>query len=146
MMNTLFHLAFPVHDFDLAKHFYNEQLGFKIGRESEHALILQFGENQIVAHKVDAPLPLQQGIYPRHFGLIFLNKNEFDTFIQRVNAHKMKYEIPLKIRFPHTQIEHHSFFLKDPSNNLLEFKYYTHPSAIFGETDFKQVGEAKNGN
>ncbi|KTC86456.1 VOC family protein [Legionella brunensis] len=141
-MNTLFHLAFPVHDFALTKFFYHDQLGFKIGRESEHALIFDFGSNQIVAHKIEAPLPLQQGIYPRHFGLIFLEKHEFDAFIQRVKTQKIAFEIPPKTRFANTCIEHYSFFLKDPSNNLLEFKYYTNPAGIFGELNFKQVGEA----
>ncbi|ASQ46152.1 VOC family protein [Legionella clemsonensis] len=141
MMNTLFHLAFPVHDFAQAKIFYHDQLGFNIGRESEHALIFQCGAGQIVAHKVETPVPEQKGIYPRHFGLIFLNKQEFDEFANRINAQKIKFEIAPKRRFANTRIEHYSFFLKDPSNNLLEFKHYIYPSAIFGETTFKQVGE-----
>ncbi len=74
LQNTLFHLAFPSHDFTLAKYFYEKQLGCAVGRESEHALIFQFGVHQIVVHKVDKPLPIQQGIYPRHFGLIFWNR------------------------------------------------------------------------
>lgn len=141
MMNALFHLAFPVHDFELAKIFYHGQLGCQLGRESEHALIFQFGAHQLVAHKIDAPLPPQEGIYPRHFGLIFMDKKEFDDFIQRINQQQIKYEHPLKIRFQNTRLEHHSFFLKDPSNNLLEFKYYTHFSAIFAERDFHQIGD-----
>ncbi|KTD19244.1 VOC family protein [Legionella jordanis] len=140
-MNTIFHLAFPVHDFQLAKEFYHKKLGFNLGRESQHALILNCGSNQIVAHKVEAPLQPQQGIYPRHFGLIFLEKDEFERFIDLINRQKIPFEVPPKIRFPGKTIEHQSFFLKDPSNNLLEFKHYTNPSAIFGETDFKQVGE-----
>lgn len=141
-MNTLFHLAFPVHDFALAKIFYLEQLGFQLGRESEHALIFQFGSSQIVAHKIDAPLPPQEGVYPRHFGLIYLEKNEFTAFIERLNKKKVHFEIPLKTRFPNSRIEHQSFFLKDPSNNFLEFKYYTNYSAIFGEQTYKQIGDS----
>ena len=140
-MKTLFHLAFPIHDFEQAKHFYQEQLGCQLGRESEHALIFKFGTNQIVAHKIDTPLPDQEGIYPRHFGLIFLEQTEFNAFVERINSKQISYEIPLKTRFPKTRIEHQSFFLKDPSNNLLEFKYYTHSSAIFGEKDFHQIGD-----
>lgn len=141
MQTLLFHLAFPIHDFALAKTFYYEQLGCKLGRESEHALIFQLGGHQIVAHKVDAPLPRQESIYPRHFGLIFLNIEEFDAFIERLHSKQVPFEIPLKTRFPGSKIEHQSFFLKDPSNNLLEFKYYVYPSAIFGEADYQQVGE-----
>jgi|GEM_PF-5891606 len=55
MANILFHLAFPVHDFELAKYFYHNLLGFEIGRESEHALIFNFASHQIVAHKAAVP-------------------------------------------------------------------------------------------
>lgn len=140
-MNTIFHLAFPVHDFDLARSFYVTQLGCEEGRSSEHALILKLGQHQIVAHKIAEPLPEQQGIYPRHFGLIFLEENEFEGFIMQLNHKNMSYEIALKTRFANTSIEHQSFFLKDPSNNLLEFKYYTYPAAIFGEQEHQKVGE-----
>ena len=93
------------------------------------------------AHKVAEQPPIQETIYPRHFGLIFLEKSEFDTFLQSITSKKIPFEISLKTRFENTKIEHQSFFLKDPSNNLLEFKHYTYFSAIFGEQDFKKVGE-----
>ncbi len=141
-MQVLFHLAFPVHDFKLAKAFYLDQLGCKLGRETEQALIIEFASHQLVAHKVSSLLEEQPGIYPRHFGLIFLDKKEFTDFIQRLNEKKITYEIPLKVRFPDTRLEHQSFFLKDPSNNLLEFKYYSYESAIFGEKEFKKIGES----
>lgn len=141
-MDTLFHLAFPIHDIALAKDFYHHQLGFALGRESEHALILNFDNHQIVAHKIDSILPVQEGIYPRHFGLIFREQVEFDAFIAKLNAHNVPFEIPVKTRFKDTRIEHQSFFLKDPSNNLLEFKYYRYASAIFGEQDVKKIGES----
>ncbi|MDI1353064.1 MAG: glyoxalase [bacterium] len=140
-MKTLFHLAFPIHDFALAKFFYLTQLGCELGRESPHALIFKFGAHQIVAHKVDRLPAMQSGVYPRHFGLIFLEYMEFLSFIERIKQHQITFEIPLKIRFPNSTIEHHSFFLKDPSNNLLEFKYYTNYSAIFEEHDFHQIGD-----
>jgi uncharacterized protein len=47
-----------------------------------------------------------------------------------------------RVRFPGTRIEHRTFFLEDPSHNLLEFKHYTHESAIFGEQDCTEVGDA----
>lgn len=140
-MNAIFHLAFPMYDVESTQLFYEKQLGCKPGRASAHALIFQLGQHQIVAHKVDEQPPVQQGIYPRHFGLIFLDKHEFDAFIQRIDHNNVRYEIPLKIRYPGTSIEHQSFFLKDPANNLLEFKYYAYSSAIFGENEYQQVGE-----
>ncbi|MBA2711712.1 MAG: VOC family protein [Tatlockia sp.] len=141
-MDTLFHLAFPLYDFDLAKIFYVKKLGCKLGRESEQALIFQLGNHQIVGHKVEELPSPQQSIYPRHFGLIFLNESEFIDFIQHLKNNQADFDIPLKTRFPNTKIEHQSFFLKDPSNNLLEFKYYRFQSAIFCEEDFKQIGDS----
>ena len=41
------------------------------------------------------------------------------------------------------RIEHLTFFLEDPSRNLLEFKHYLYESAIFGERDFTAVGDAE---
>lgn len=140
-MNTLFHLAFPIHDLALAKEFYHDKLGFSLGRESDSALILKFGSHQIVAHKVDEIPSCQEGIYPRHFGLIFLERDEFDAFREKIKMQHISFEIPPKTRFQGTRIEHQSFFLKDPSNNLLEFKYYEFVSAIFGEQDYKKIGE-----
>ena len=140
-MKTLFHLAFPIHDLAWAKNFYQDKLGFILGRESEQALIFNFGTHQIVAHKIEEPLPEQESIYPRHFGLIFLEQEEFLAFIDRLHAQQVHFEIPVKTRFTGTRIEHQSFFLKDPSNNLLEFKYYSYESAIFGERDYKKIGD-----
>lgn len=140
-MNTLFHLAFPIHDLVLAKEFYHDKLGFALGRESEHAVIFNFGTHQIVAHKIDALFASQEGIYPRHFGLIFIDENEFKGFINRLCTQHVPFEIPIKTRFIGTRIEHQSFFLKDPGNNWLEFKYYTYASAVFGEQDYKKIGD-----
>ena len=124
---------------------YLEQLGCRLGRESEQALIMEFGSHQIVAHKVESLLDEQQGIYPRHFGLIFLIQKEFTDFMERLDAKSVAYEIPLKTRFPNTRVEHQSFFLKDPSNNLLEFKQYTYETAIFAEREFNRIGDNNHG-
>ena len=44
-------------------------------------------------------------------------------------------------RYPGTRIEHRTFFLEDPFRNLLEFKFYLHESAVFGEHDYASVGD-----
>lgn len=138
---AIFHLAFPCHDFKAAKKFYCQQLGFGLGRESKHAFIINCYNNQLVAHKSDSALELQDGIYPRHFGMIFDSLDEFNVLLGLIKKNHIKFHIEPKIRFPKLALEHHSFFLKDPSNNLLEFKYYKNQSAIFGEQNFNDVGE-----
>lgn len=141
-MRVKFHLAFPSHDLSLSKAFYHEGLGFALGRESKHAMIINCANNQLVAHKVESPVDEQQGIYPRHFGLIFDVLDDYKRLIRRLEQHNIAFHIEPKVRFQDSRLEHHSFFIKDPSNNLLEFKYYRYNSAIFSETQESRIGEA----
>ncbi len=141
MSGILFHLAFPIHDVEAAKRFYVEGLGCTLGRESGKAVTFGLAGHQLVAHIVEGSPGEQKGIYPRHFGLVFLSKTEWDNFANRAKAKGLKFYQEPRIRFPGTRIEHHTFFLQDPSENLLEFKHYTHESAIFGEREFRDVGD-----
>jgi len=81
---AIFHLAFPCHDFKAAQNFYNEQLGFGLGRGSKYALIINCYDNQLVAHKCESALELQDGIYPRHFGIIFDLQDDFDLLVNKI--------------------------------------------------------------
>ena len=144
MNGILFHLAFPVHDIEAAKRFYVEGLGCALGRESSQAVTFGLGGHQLVAHLADEGQDAQKGIYPRHFGLVFLSKSQWQDLADRAKAKGLQFFQQPRVRFPGTRIEHHTFFLQDPSQNLLEFKHYTHESAIFGERDFRSVGDAAN--
>jgi uncharacterized protein len=142
MKDTLFHLAFPTHDVAAAKRFYVDGLGCTLGRESSHAVTFGLAGHQLVAHLTTEPLPQQQGIYPHHFGLTFLSKESWQQFLERAQEKKLPFFQQSRVRFPGTRIEHHTFFLEDPSRNLLEFKHYTYESAIFGERDYREVGDS----
>ena len=144
MNGILFHLAFPIHDIEAAKRFYVEGLGCALGRESSHAVTFGLAGHQLVAHLADEGQDAQKGIYPRHFGLVFLSKSQWQELADRAKAKGLQFFQQPRVRFPGTRIEHHTFFLQDPSQNLLEFKHYTHESAIFGERDFQAVGDAAN--
>jgi extradiol dioxygenase family protein len=136
-------LAFPIHDIDAAKRFYVEGLGCTLGRESSRAVTFGLHDHQLVAHVVEgAHQDDQKGIYPRHFGLVFLSKEPWQALADRAKAKGLPFYQQPRVRFPGTRIEHHTFFLEDPSRNLLEFKHYTYESAIFGERDFRSVGDA----
>ena len=105
------------------------------------AITLGLAGHQLVGHLVaDQPVP-QQGIYPRHFGLIFLSLQDWKELADRAKAKGLPFYQQPRVRFPGTRLEHHTFFLEDPSRNLLEFKHYTHESAIFGEREHGQVGD-----
>lgn len=142
MTTSLFHLAFPIHDIEATLRFYVDGLGCTVGRRTKHAVTLGLAGHQLVAHLVpDEPLQ-QKGIYPRHFGLVFLSQEEWQMLADRAKAKDLTFYQQPRVRFPGTRIEHRTFFLKDPSHNLLEFKHYTHESAIFGEQDHGQVGDS----
>ena len=141
MGRQLFHLAFPTRDLAAAKRFYVEGLGCVLGRESATAITLGLAGHQLVAHLVTEPLVAQHGIYPRHFGLICTKEQDWQALADRATAKGLTFFQHPRRRFPGTRIEHATFFLEDPSGNLLEFKWYTHESAIFGEHDHPVVGD-----
>ncbi len=138
---TIFHLAFPVHDLKKTKKFYQIALGCKIGRESDHSIIFDFSGHQIVAQLTKEVLTPQKGIYPRHFGLVFPTYQAWEKFLKRAKKKRLKFYQKEKVRYPNSPLEHYTFFLQDPSFNLLEFKFYQSPSAIFGSKKIKKVGE-----
>jgi extradiol dioxygenase family protein len=146
MGKILFHLAFPVTDLEATKRFYVEGLGCLLGRESATAVTLELMGHQLVAHLADRPPELQKGIYPRHFGLIFTSEQDWQALADRAKAKGLSFYQQPRRRFPGTRIEHATFFLEDPFHNLLEFKWYKHESAIFGERDFTEVGDQPEGH
>lgn len=142
MSSSLFHLAFPIHDVEATLRFYVDGLGCTVGRRSKQAVTLGLAGHQLVAHVVPEQSSKQKGIYPSHFGLVFLSEQEWQELADRAKAKELSFYQQPRMRFPGTRIEHRTFFLEDPSHNLLEFKHYTNESAIFGETNHGQVGDA----
>lgn len=139
---TRFHLAFPVSDLIQTKAFYAEGLGCEVGRESRHAVILNLYGHQLVAHVTNDPLIPQEGIYPRHFGLIFDQEAEWEQLLERSQRQQLQFYQSAKRRFPNSPLEHRTFFLQDPFFNLLEFKFYCCPEAIFGSQVYSEIGDA----
>jgi extradiol dioxygenase family protein len=139
--SAIFHLAFPVHDLSAAKRFYVNGLGGSLGRESDSAMTVQLGGHQLVPQLSSQSLERQKGIYPRHFGLIFTSKEDWQAFADRAKTNGLTFYQQPRVRYSGTRIEHYTFFLEDPSHNLLEFKHYTYESAIFGEHEHAEVGD-----
>ncbi len=137
----LFHLAFPVTNIPETKTYYADKLGCTVGRENDSSVILNLYGHQLVAHVTHETLKPQQGIYPRHFGLVFGAEQDWEALLHRAQSHKLKFYIPPKLRFEGLLLEHRTFFLEDPFHNLLEFKFYRHESAIFGDRNFTQIGD-----
>ncbi len=142
MNQVIFHLAFPVGDIAQTKAFYADGLGCEIGRENATSVILNLYGHQIVAHLAKEALTPQKGIYPRHFGLVFTSEIDWEALLERVKQKNLRFYQEPKRRFIGELTEHRTFFLEDPFYNVLEFKYYSHSSAIFGNREFPRVGDA----
>jgi hypothetical protein len=142
MDRTIFHLAFPISDIAQTKAFYVDGLGCIPGRETHYALILNLYGHQLVAHVTKEPLVPQQGIYPRHFGLVFPSQAAWENLLKRSLQQQLKFREAPKQRFVDSPLEHYTFFLEDPFYNLMEFKYYRHSEAVFGNYNNAPIGDS----
>lgn len=137
-------MAFPFFDTKLTRYFYSDVMGARLGRHNNRALIYNFFGHQLVAHKVDKLPPRPKTIYPLHFGIIFESEKKWQELYQRLkNNHPEFIYKEKKIRFEDSNLDHLSFFLIDPTNNLLEFKYYKNKNSIFGEELKSEIGEVR---
>ncbi|WP_028082075.1 VOC family protein [Dolichospermum circinale] len=141
MNQPIFHLAFPVSNIPQTKAYYVDGLGCIAGRENPHALILNLYGHQLVAHVTQDILTPQKAIYPRHFGLIFSQLEDWQELLARAKNKDLKFREEPKNRFLDSFLEHRTFFLEDPFYNLIEFKYYQHPEAIFTNAGFQEIGD-----
>jgi uncharacterized protein len=141
MSSIIFHLAFPVGNLPETKQFYVAGLGCELGRESKHSLILNLGGHQLVAHVSQEAWMVQAGIYPRHFGLVFSARQDWQALYDRAQVQQLKFREMARVRFVGTSLEHSTFFLEDPFGNVLEFKHYVYSEAVFGDRHLEQVGD-----
>ena len=145
MNNNRFHLAFPVHDLELSKDFYIKVLSCKLGRESNKWADFNLYGHQLVAHLSpedcnNHKLNIVDGdqIPSFHFGLI-LEWDEWEKLYKNLKSIKMKFLINPKIRFQNQSGEQGTFFIKDPSGNVIEFKSFKDFNCIFTKQEIKNV-------
>ena len=132
-----FHLAFPVYNIETTIKWYADILNCSIGRQSRLWVDFNFFGHQISAHKIDNKLsdsetnPVDGHNVPsRHFGII-LGMEEWKNLVQRLNNKKIKFIIEPNIRFKEEKGEQATFFIQDPSGNVLEFKAFKNDQMIF---------------
>lgn len=129
----IFHLAIPVANLKETKTFYTQIFNATIGREYNHYVIFNFFGHQLVCHVDAKSTPQEVTMYPRHFGIIFENKKHFDQVYQNCKDHRISFFEDLFERYKNEKGWHYSFFVSDPSNNLIELKHYINKQDIFGE-------------
>lgn len=132
-----FHVAFPVHDLELAKEFYTGTLGCTIGRSSEHWIDFNLFGHQIVAHLSPEEVGLvktsdvdKKNVPVRHFGVV-LDWNHWHEFSNHLKSRNVNFVIEPYIRFKGEVGEQATMFLADPSHNALEFKSFKDQEFLF---------------
>lgn len=129
--HNAFHLAIPCRDLDEAFTFYVMGLGCKLARRYEDRITLDFFGDQLVCHLAPDDITQEPTMYPRHFGITFRDKEEFDRLLRLSELRELPFFQESTARFQGLVEEHITFMLKDPSNNLLEFKYYWDPHMMY---------------
>jgi extradiol dioxygenase family protein len=128
--HNVFHLAIPCRDLDEAFDFYVTKLGCKLARRYADRITLDFFGDQVVCHRSEK-YDREPQMYPRHFGITFREQREFDALLALARQRELPFFQELFARFEGRAEEHQTFFLVDPSNNLLEFKYYHDPRMMY---------------
>ncbi len=128
--HNVFHLAIPCRDLDEAFDFYVTKLGCKLARRYADRITLDFFGDQVVCH-LSEKYDHEPQMYPRHFGVTFREQHEFDALLALARQRELPFFQEPFARFEGRAEEHRTFFLVDPSNNLLEFKYYHDPRMMY---------------
>jgi extradiol dioxygenase family protein len=121
--DDIFHLAIPVDDLGRAEAFYVGGLGCHLARRYPDRITLDFFGDQLVCH-LSHEVDCDPTLYPRHFGVTFRRRADFDAVVRLAEARGLCVFNPVSTRFAGNVEEHLTFVLRDAANNLIEFKHY----------------------
>jgi extradiol dioxygenase family protein len=128
----LFHLAIPVSNLERAREFYVTALGCKLARTYPDRVTLDFFGDQVVCHLTEPePRSRPLSLYPRHFGVTFRKRKDFDLLYDLAQLRKIPFFRDMSTRFGGMAEEHRTFVLQDPFDNLIEFKHYVDPRMAY---------------
>lgn len=138
-----FHVAVPVRTLDEARRFYTGVLGCQEGRSGRDWVDFNLFGHQFVCHRVaddsmdrnvvqyrnsvdghDVPVP--------HYGVV-LSMDEWQNFTDRLTIANTQFIIQPHIRFTGSPGEQGTFFISDPSGNVLEFKGFRDLNCLFAK-------------
>lgn len=115
-----FHLSFVVPNKELARSFYIDTLGCSLGRDNENWFDIIFYGHQLTIHQASEKMPAFE---INHFGPI-LNKKQWQDVVNRCKNNDIKIILPPTVKNETAEDESGKFIIKDPSGNIIEFKYY----------------------
>lgn len=132
-----FHLAIPVADLVAARAFYGELLSCPEGRSAAQWVDFDFYGHQLVCHQVDGAAgpaghnPVDgESIPVPHFGVV-LTRAQWDDAAARFRTAGYDFVVAPTVRFAGTAGEQATFFVADPSGNVLEFKAFADLDQLF---------------
>jgi uncharacterized protein len=129
--HNVFHLAIPCRDLDEAFEFYVTRLGCKLARRYADRITLDFFGDQVVCHLAPEKIEQNPQVYPRHFGITFYSRQEYENLLRLIEIRQIPFFAGPSTRFKDTVEEHYTLCILDPSNNVLEFKYYLDPRMMY---------------
>jgi len=126
------HIAVPCRNLDEAARWYSDVLGAQPVRILKDRVTFSFGGVlQLVCHLERREMVQNPRAYPRHFGLTFLQTEDFSRMRDHVAKLGHKLLVRPAVRFPKSSHEHETFMLVDPSGNVVEFKCYVRPECSY---------------
>lgn len=135
-MQSIFHLAYHVHDLAAARQFYGERLGCREGRSSKTWVDFDFFGHQISLH-LGQPTPIsntgcvdQHQVPMPHLGII-LEMSAWRQVVQNLTNAEIDFVIAPTIRFVGEPGEQGTLFFFDPSGNAIEIKGFADFDGIY---------------
>ena len=138
-----FHLAIPVRNIAESRAFYGQLLGLSEGRSSEEWIDWNLYGHQLVTHlnphlgntgkvAVHVNGVDGKGVPVPHFGVV-LNMDSWRELANKLSTAEVQFVIEPYIRFEGQAGEQATLFVKDPSNNHLEFKAFRNIDMLFAK-------------
>ncbi len=119
-MSNPFHLSFVVPELRLAEDFYVNFLGCKKGRDTGKWIDIIFFGHQLTLHQETEYMKAKA---IDHFGII-LDKAEWLSIGQKIESQSISFVLSPSEKTNDDSSESGKFIIKDPANNLIEFKFY----------------------
>ena len=124
-MRVIYHIAIPCESVAKAIEFYGKKLACGIVRENEARVTFNFFGMQLVCHVSDNIDDHNNGrVYPRHFGVIFANKEEFNSLYLKLRDQGVDFIKEPFEKYANMPNQLTTYYLKDNANNVLEFKHH----------------------
>ena len=137
-MQSLFHLAFHVHDLDAARHFYRDTLGCAEGRSTDSWVDFDFFGHQISCHlgkpfeTSNTGLVGHHKVPMPHFGLV-LKLEDWKQLAERLRAANTRFVLEPQVRFEGEPGEQWTMFFYDPSGNPIEVKGFRSLEQLYAQ-------------